>query len=245
MCSIISDLNPTNVCITFDISLNNLFFTTSIEGEIIWLEDQEAKHCAQVLRHNTGDCIFVLDGNGSRYECTIESVSKNKVSCRIVGHEFKKRVENITIAIAPTKNRDRLEWMIEKVVEIGVDSIVLMQTINTERTRTNSDRLFKKALSAVKQSLRYYIPDIVEMTFEDVLKIEASEKYIAHCYDAPPKSKVSNESDRSKLILIGPEGDFTEVEVASAAENNFRGLDLGEFRLRTETAAIVAVTMFQ
>jgi 16S rRNA (uracil1498-N3)-methyltransferase len=227
--------------------LNNLFYTQSIAGDSLTLEDQEAAHCALVLRKRVGEIIYVIDGKGNRYKCGIDKLSKRDVECTILSIETKQKSENITIAIAPTKNRDRLEWMVEKLVEIGVERIVLMHTKNTERTRTNLERLEKKAVSAVKQSLRFYIPAVIEMGYADVLKIEATARYIAHCYPEQPKSEsqLSVSKLSNALILIGPEGDFTTQEVEQAFKLGFQGLDLGEFRLRTETAAIVAVTRFQ
>ena len=227
--------------------MNNLFYTQSIAGDSLTLEDQEAAHCALVLRKKVGEIIYVIDGKGNRYTCGIDKLNKRDVECAILSTETKQKSENITIAIAPTKNRDRLEWMVEKLVEIGVERIVLMHTKNTERTRTNLERLEKKAVSAVKQSLRFYIPAVIEMEYADVLKIESTARYIAHCYPEQPKSAtlVSENKLSNKLILIGPEGDFTTQEVEQAFKLGFQGLDLGEFRLRTETAAIVAVTRFQ
>lgn len=227
--------------------MNNLFYTQSISGVSLSLEDQEAAHCSLVLRKKVGEIIYVIDGKGNRYKSRIESVSKNVVACSILETDTRTQTENITIAIAPTKNKDRLEWMVEKLVEIGVERIVLMNTKNTERTRTNINRLEKKAISAVKQSLRFYIPEIVVMEYVDVLKIEATAKYIAHCYPEQSKSacRLLDNKSTDTLILIGPEGDFTTQEVEQAFKLGFQGLDLGEFRLRTETAAIVAVTRFQ
>lgn len=225
--------------------LNNVFYSTHINSQTIVLEDQEARHCAVVLRKKVGNTVHIIDGKGSRYECLIDTISKNKVSCTIQSVVQKAKTENITIAIAPTKNRDRLEWMVEKLVEIGVEAIVLMRTENTERTRTNMVRVNKKILSAVKQSLRFYIPSLLEMSFNEILELEHSEKYIAHCYDESDKSPVSGINQANKLILIGPEGDFTLSEVTKAFEAQFMGLDLGDYRLRTETAAIVAVSIFQ
>ncbi len=227
--------------------MNNLFYTQSISGVSLTLEDQEAAHCSLVLRKKVGEIIYVIDGKGNRYKCGIDKLNKREVACIILSTETKQKSEHITIAIAPTKNRDRLEWMLEKLVEIGVERIVLMNTNNTERTRTNLDRLEKKAISAVKQSLRFYIPEIVVMEYVEVLKLKATAKYIAHCYPEQSKSacQLLDNKSTDTLILIGPEGDFTTQEVEQAFKLGFQGLDLGEFRLRTETAAIVAVTLFQ
>ncbi|MGB0851098.1 MAG: RsmE family RNA methyltransferase [Bacteroidia bacterium] len=226
--------------------MNNLFYTESVQESFLKLEDQEAVHCALVLRKKVGDVIYVIDGKGNRYKCGIDKLNKREVQCSILEKEFHPKTEHITIAIAPTKNRDRLEWMIEKLVEIGVESIVLMNTTNTERTRTNLDRIHKKMVSAVKQSLRSYVPSLSELSFSDVLKMNADQKLIAHCYeDQPKRYGHENQDSLSHLILIGPEGDFTSDEVVLAFEQGFKGLDLGDYRLRTETAAIVAVTRFQ
>ena len=256
--------------------MNNLFYTNSINGDTLTLREQEAVHCALVLRKKVGDIIYVIDGKGNRYKCGIDKLSKRDVECAILSTESQPKSEHITIAIAPTKNRDRLEWMIEKLVEIGVERIILMHTSNTERTRTNLERLEKKAVSAVKQSLRFYIPEVVELDYTQVLQLEADDKYIAHCYDEmekgdPERDRLDFDSAQSdsdsaqsdsgsfqsdsgsaqfdsqtkQLILIGPEGDFTTSEVQQAFDAGFQGLDLGKFRLRTETAAIVAVTRFQ
>ena len=227
--------------------MQNLFYSNNLINEVLILEEQEAAHCALVLRKKVGDVIYVMDGKGNRYKCGIDAVSKREVKCSLLEIESKPQSEHITIAIAPTKNRDRLEWMVEKLVEIGVRQIILLHTANTERSRNNLERLEKKAVSAVKQSLRFYIPEIVEMDFKEVIKLDASEKYIAHCYDEQPKSssQLTTNQSTNQLILIGPEGDFTTTEVQQAFEAGFQGLDLGEFRLRTETAAIVAVAKFQ
>lgn len=253
--------------ITFDF-VNNLFYTEKVSGDTLLIDGQEAVHCALVLRKKVGETIYVIDGKGNRHKCGIQNLSKRDVECRILSTEMQPKSEYITLAVAPTKNRDRLEWMIEKLVEIGVERIILLSTQNTERTRTNMERIQKKVLSAVKQSLRFYIPEVVETDFKDVLKIEADSKYIAHCYDdlekreshmetveghpkrsqrvdRPDFGSAESESRSKQLILIGPEGDFTTQEVEQAFKAGFQGLDLGQFRLRTETAAIVAVARFQ
>ena len=225
--------------------MNNLFFTKNILDSTLKLEEQEAVHCALVLRKKVGDVIYVIDGKGNRYKSGIDKLSKRDVECTILSIQSQPKSEHITIAIAPTKNRDRLEWMIEKLVEIGVERIVLMNTANTERTRSNLDRLEKKAISAVKQSLRFYIPEVVELDYTEVLQLEADDKYIAHCYDEQPKTEQSSNKETKQLILIGPEGDFTLEEIKLAKANNYKMVSLGNNRLRTETACIAAVTLMK
>mgnify|MGYP001164344466 FL=1 len=225
--------------------MNNLFYTTDInEGNII-LKDQEAIHCSLVLRKKVGEIIRVIDGKGSLYKCGIDTMNKRCVECTILDSEFHEKSERGTIAVSPTKNRDRLEWMIEKLVEIGSDEIILMNTTNTERTRTNFERLEKKIISAVKQSLRFYLPRITEMEYNDVLKLDFQSKFIAHCYDDLIKVDQNSNTSIKQLVLIGPEGDFSRKEVESASNHDFKGLNLGKYRLRTETAAIVALSRFQ
>ena len=225
--------------------MNNLFYTIKVKGENLTLEDQEAVHCSLVLRKKVGEIIRTIDGQGNLYKCGIDKMNKRSVECTILDSEFHEKSENITIAIAPTKNRDRLEWMIEKLVEIGSDKIILMDTSNTERARTNMDRLEKKIVSAVKQSLRFYVPKVIEMDFQDVIKLDFQSKFIAHCYDYFSKDRGISDTISNQLILIGPEGDFSKNEVQTAFDFGFKGLDLGNYRLRTETAAIVALSRFQ
>lgn len=225
--------------------MNNLFYTANVKGENLTLEEQEAVHCSLVLRKKVGEIIRAIDGQGNLYKCGIDKMYKRIVECTILDSEFHEKSENITIAIAPTKNRDRLEWMIEKLVEIGSNKIILMNTSNTERTRTNTDRLEKKIISAVKQSLRFYVPKLLEMEFKDVIALDIQSKFIAHCYDDFPRDIGASDTSSNQLILIGPEGDFSKNEVQAAFDLGFKGLDLGNYRLRTETAAIVALSRFQ
>ena len=220
------------------VKLNNLFYSKCIEDEILILQDQEASHATQVLRKKKGDPIHVIDGLGTVYECLISDISKREVTCQINSRTYYEPSEYLTIAVAPTKNRDRLEWMIEKLVEIGVKKIILLQTQNTERTKTNMDRIQKKVLSAVKQSLRFYLPEVKVMTFDEVLKLDVQFKWIAHC-EQDEKTTILEGKSQDQVVLIGPEGDFTSMEITMAKEAGFLAIDLGAHRLRTETAALV------
>lgn len=221
------------------VKLNNLFYSKCVGDEFLVLQDQEASHATQVLRKKKGDSIHVINGLGSMYECLISDISKREVSCQINSRTYYEPSEYLTIAVAPTKNRDRLEWMIEKLVEIGVKKIILLQTQNTERTKTNKNRIQKKVLSAVKQSLRFYLPEVIEMTFDEVLKLDFQFKWIAHC-EQDEKTTVLEDKSQDQVVLIGPEGDFTSKEITEAKEAGFLAIDLGTHRLRTETAALVA-----
>lgn len=222
-------------------SINFTFYSNSVSDSEVILHDQEASHASQVLRKKVGDHIHVIDGLGGLYSCQISSIQKKEINCSIFHSSFYENSERLILAIAPPKNRDRLEWMIEKLVEIGVKQIILLETKNTVRTKTNLTRIEKKVLSAVKQSLRYHIPEVKEMDFKETLALEASYKWIAHCEDGE-KSKQMDSGTKDQLVLIGPEGDFTLEEIELAKSAGFQPLDLGEFRLRTETAAIVAAS---
>lgn len=196
-----------------------------------------------VLRKQVGDQIMVTDGKGNLMTCQIDALDKAVVECSILDTEFRTNPEKLILAVAPTKNRDRLEWMIEKLVEIGVKDIILLQTMNTERNKINQERLYKKAISAMKQSLRVHLPQIKNMDHSDVLAIEAEGKYIAHCHQDLPRSAFRS-SNVQTLMLIGPEGDFSELEVQEAVRHGFRSVELGQFRLRTETAALFAAAQW-
>lgn len=216
-----------------------LFYTNRVLEDRLYLEDQEAVHCTLVLRKRVGDIIYAIDGQGGRYKCGIDVVGKREVECTVLHRSLEPNSTNFSLAVAPTKNRDRLEWLVEKVVELGVKELFFLNTRNTERSRINFERIEKKAISAMKQSLRAYLPVIKEMELKDLKDANYDEKYIAHCIVADQKSPATQLiSDRSKLVLIGPEGDFTQEEVELALSAGFLGLDLGEARLRTETAAI-------
>lgn len=221
--------------------LDQLFYSTTIQGEDLILQDQEAVHCSLVLRKKAGDIIRVVNGKGMLYKCGIDVLGKREVKCTILDSKKYEQKEVLSMAIAPTKNRDRLEWLVEKLVEIGVKEILLMQTERTERVKINMDRIEKKAIAAMKQSLRYYLPKVKQLDLREVIDLEYNQKYIAHCIDGyqPENLKLMQEGE-NRLILIGPEGDFTIEEVQQAISKGFRSLGLGDFRLRTETAALVA-----
>lgn len=221
--------------------LDQLFYSTSVQGDILSLEGQEAVHCSLVLRKKVGDIIRVVDGKGKLYKCGIDSLGKRGVQCTILGEDFFEQEENLSMAIAPTKNRDRLEWLLEKLVEIGVSEILLIHTERTERSKINMERLDKKAVGAMKQSLRYYLPKIKQLPLTEVLELQYSHRYIAHCIDGyQTENLVQLQKGENQLILIGPEGDFTVEEVQQAIGKGFKSLGLGKHRLRTETAALVA-----
>ncbi len=222
------------------------FYSTDISDETIRLSEEESRHCTKVMRLSIGDDIVVFDGVGGKYHVTITNDKKN-VEGTILRH-LAGPIENrfkLTIAVSPTKSSDRMEWMLEKLIEIGLAKIVFIKTEKGERSRLNEKRLYKKAVSAMKQSGNLWLPEIVtEVPYSQFVKEDKSDlKLIAHCFEEKKKELTGEESARSVTIMIGPEGDFSTNEISLANEYNFQPTSLGLSRLRTETAAVVACTL--
>lgn len=226
----------------------HLFYTPDINGSEYLLNEEESKHCTKVLRLKENDIVYLVDGNGGFYKAAISVISGKKCLLNILEtqKDFGKRNYRLHIAIAPTKNIDRIEWFIEKATEIGIDEITPIICHRSERRVVKTDRLEKIAVSAMKQSIKAYLPKINEaQNFNDFIKTAHSPlKCIAHCL---PENKQDLKSiipsQKEVLILIGPEGDFTPQEIELALKNNFIPVTLGESRLRTETAGIMAAAI--
>lgn len=223
-----------------------LFYQSDIEKTPI-LSEEDSRHCVKVLRKNIKDKIHVVDGVGGLFECEITKANEKKCEVRIlsVEREFEKRSHYLHIAIAPTKNADRIEYFIEKCVEIGVDEITLIQTKHSERKNQKTDRLEKIAISAMKQSLKAYLPRVNELIdLEKFIKTANFEaKFVAHLTDdAKPLKEVVTDK-KEVLLMIGPEGDFSKDEIILARNSDFQVVTLGSSRLRTETAGVVACTI--
>lgn len=222
----------------------NLFYIPDIQNHPV-LPEEEAKHCLKVLRMQKGDSIFATDGNGNFYQAEIEEPHARHCLLRIASSEKQPplRDYHIEIALAPTKNMDRNEWFAEKATEIGIDKISFLKTRFSERKEIKTERIRKIVVSAMKQSLKAYLPELTEMVdFKDfILRDFNGRKFIAHCYpgEKPLLSKEYKKGENA-LILIGPEGDFSEEEVSLALAKGFIPISLGDSRLRTETAALVA-----
>jgi len=222
------------------------FYTTRITGAQAILDGEEARHCAQVLRMRTGDELTLVDGQGGWFRAVLAEIGKRE--CRVEILETKldygKRPFRVHLAVAPTKNMARWEWMLEKATEIGVDQVTPLITKRSERIAVRHDRLEKIAISAMKQSEQAFLPVVSEpMDFPDLVARAAyPQRFIPHCLDGV-KSPLSQNCEPGKdvLILIGPEGDFTPEEVELALSLGFLPTDLGHNRLRTETAGIVAL----
>lgn len=224
-----------------------LFYQPALSKGHLFLDPDESRHCIRVLRKNTGDQIDLTDGIGAFYKAEITDNNPRKCEFKIISS---RKIESpdiyIHIAVAPTKNMDRMEWMVEKCTELGVNEISFFISSNSERTILKSERLVKKAVSAMKQSMQAYLPIINEaVPFSDFINsIESHvEKFIAFVDPNNPVSLFQAvRKNKEYCILIGPEGDFTQPELKSAQAKSFKKVNLGEKILRTETAGIVACT---
>lgn len=222
------------------------FYAPDIERDFL-LPEIESGHCVRVLRKKEGDEIFVTNGKGKRFRCRIVKAHSSHTAVEILSTEIFDRNEllDLTLAVAPTKNADRMEWLAEKAVELGVEKIVLLRCKHSERKILKPDRLIKIMISAMKQSLGTWLPQLVEVTdIKDYVKDERSpQKFFGYCSDAFPRKDFSKEYSpgNSVAIMIGPEGDFDEEEVKMVVGSGFVPVTFGKRRLRTETAALYAV----
>ena len=219
-----------------------LFYTENINEEIS-LTKEENRHLIKVLRKNVGDKINIINGNGFLFITEITDITKNIASLKVIKKEKKEKQHkyNLHLAIAPTKNINRFEWFLEKATEIGINEITPVICSRSERKKINLERCNKIIISAIKQSTKYYKPKLNSpISFIDFIDKEYSgEKHIAHCLDKK-KHMITKSDNLSHTILIGPEGDFSESEISQAIDKSFKPLTLGNSRLRTETAGVVA-----
>ncbi len=222
-----------------------LFYDASLQEGLHELAAEEAKHAIQVLRHQVGDVLDMVDGRGGWYRATI--VAANKRHCQVeavlLRREEQRAEQQITLAVAPTKSGERYEWFLEKATEIGVDAIQPILTKHSERRSIRSDRMEKVVEAAMKQSLQAWLPKLLPLSsLEDfVAKATQSVKLIAYI-DEAVKSPIRHnyQAGQNVCILIGPEGGFAAAEAQLSIQNGFRPVCLGPNRLRTETAAVVA-----
>jgi 16S rRNA (uracil1498-N3)-methyltransferase len=209
------------------------------------LPEQESQHCVRVLRKQPGDEIDITDGKGYFYKAQITDAHPKQCKVTIVETRaaLAPRQNKIEIAVAPTKNTDRMEWLVEKLTEIGVDTITFLKTRYSERKELKTDRIRKIVVSAMKQSEKGRLPEVQEMTdFKSFIRQDfEGQTCIAHCHPGEKQLlSTAYHKGGNVRILIGPEGDFSEEEVALALTNGFQTISLGDTRLRTETAALVA-----
>jgi 16S rRNA (uracil1498-N3)-methyltransferase len=222
----------------------NIFYTTGKDGDKLLLDEIESHHCVKVLRTRVGGKVFAVDGIGGFYKAIL--IEANPKKC-ILGIESEKKNYNplpydLHIGIAPTKSIDRFEWFLEKATEIGVSSITPLLCERSERKHLRPDRLEKVIVSAMKQSMKAYKPVIYPITaYNDWLNSELTEtRLIAHCIDGDKPKIWQMDIPDSLSISIGPEGDFSREEVDLAHDKGYKEISLGDYRLRTETAGIVA-----
>lgn len=222
----------------------HLFYTPDISGSEYVMNPDESKHCVRVLRLQKDDIIQLIDGKGGLFEGVIVNPDAKRTHIRIVSEvrEYQKRNHYLHIAVAPTKNIERLEWFLEKATEIGVDEITPIICDRSERKEVKLERLEKVITSAVKQSLKAYHPKLnPTVKYKEFVRSTSGNCYIAHCMEGEKvylKDAIPH-NDRY-TILIGPEGDFTPSEVQLSLEHNYHPITLGSSRLRTETAALQA-----
>ncbi len=221
-----------------------LFFTENTNDEFI-LPSEESKHITKVLRKKEGDIINFTDGRGNLIIAEITNTDIRKTRVKVIEKMEKEKQHNyyLHIAISPTKNMDRFEWFLEKSCEIGIDEITPIICARSERKIVKTERCNRILLSAMKQSLKYHLPRLNEGTsFKDFIKQDfEGSKYIAHCEEGEKTELRKEEKEKRNLILIGPEGDFSSTEIKIALQNEFKPIELVNSRLRTETAAIIAV----
>ncbi len=226
-----------------------LFYSTKIENGFAHLDEEESRHLLTVLRRKPGDRLQLTDGQGFFYEAELSETGKRHALARILSKTEAppERPARLHLAIAPTKQIERFEWFLEKAVEIGVDEITPLLCQRSERDTIRLDRLEKILVSAMKQSLRARLPKLNELTRFQKFATNAPEpqKRIAWCSNEPlPHLKTTLSLQESAVIAIGPEGDFSPEEVELALKNGFKGVSLGTARLRTETAGVLAASIF-
>lgn len=227
-----------------------LFYTSEIEPHhtTFILSEEESKHAVRVLRLTQGEKIHLIDGKGGLYETEIIDAHPKRTTLSVlaVQENFGKMSYEVHLAVAPTKNIDRIEWFLEKATEVGLTSYTPIICEHSERKEVKVERLEKVAIAAMKQSLKAYLPQVKPAVsfskFIQEVKNSSISKGIAHCVDSDKKFIFTSFEPKGKyLILIGPEGDFSEKEISQAIDAGFIPLSLGEARLRTETAALASV----
>lgn len=233
----------------------HIFYTPliQIDNAHFLLDEEESKHAVRVLRLQAGDCVILVDGRGNRFEAVIQDNHPKRVVLQIesVQEHYGERSYYLHIAIAPTKNLERLEWFLEKATEIGIDEITPILCDHSERKEVKLDRLHKILVSAMKQSQKAYLPKLNPMVKLDQFMVQQTgndtlHRFIAHCAEDEkgflPQFLKGGES---VCVLIGPEGDFSPAEIRKAKEAGFKATSLGDSRLRTETAGVVSTLEVQ
>lgn len=228
--------------------MNKFLFTCNkSDHQTAIIGDEDFRHCVKVLRYGLQDAIQCTDGNGNHYVGKIMEIRKKELVMMVEEHhEYPPRDKRLHIVIAPTKNLSRIETMVEKCVEIGVDEISFITTKNSERKVIKITRIEKIAWSALKQSHQYRLPKINEMVSLSSFLKDASandKKYLLHYHESATHLLDASWSENN-ILLVGPEGDFTKDEIELCNKSGFETKILGDNKLRTETAGIVACSIF-
>ena len=225
-----------------------LFYGTLSGDGLVILGSEEATHCTRVMRHRPGDTINVIDGSGTMYVCELADAGPKGATARILEAVpgFGSHPYRLTMAVCPTKNIDRFEWFAEKATEIGVDTIAAVIGDRSERRVLKTERIRRIVLSAAKQSLKGAVPQVPEpVSVSELLRAAPADalRLICHCAEGRRielRDALKSAPGKEIYILIGPEGDFSGQEIALAEELGWLPVSLGNSRLRTETAAVVA-----
>ena len=231
-----------------------LFYAYEVDGQECRLDAEESAHCVRVLRHRSGDTLYVIDGEGTLYTCRLTDNNPKGAQAQIIEKQegWGAHPYHLTIGCCPTKNNDRFEWFVEKATELGVDVMVPLVGDRSERKVYKTERAQRIALSATKQSLKARIPEIREaqsvrsFVQEVPANAEESLRLIAYCFEGETprtsiKAALEGFGGKDITVLIGPEGDFSPEEAKLAIDNGYIPIHLGTSRLRTETAAVTAV----
>ena len=227
-----------------------LFYTSEINNdtETYFFDKEESKHIVKVLRKKEGDILFVTNGLGFLFKTEIILASEKKCTVKIIESEQQNELPfYIHLAVAPTKMNDRFEWFLEKATEIGIQEITPIICDHSERKIIKTDRFEKILQSAMKQSNQFFLPKLNEpISFKEFMNLNhEGNLYIAHCEETEKNDLHKNIPTNEKYtLLIGPEGDFSTKEIETAIKNNYKPVALGNTRLRTETAAVVACHTF-
>ena len=225
------------------------FYHPDLSQPFVTLSSEESEHCVRVMRHREGDRVLLTDGLGREAEAVVTNANSKACLLEIkkVCEEVGTRQLRLHIAIAPTKNADRMEWFVEKGVEIGVEAITFLICDHSERPRVNLERLHRVAVAALKQCQTTWLPPMDVLTFADFMELQrqwTADRYIAWCDDHNTRQFAAETFATDQVVLlIGPEGDFSEKEIALARDNDYIEVKLGDRRLRTETAGLYGCTV--
>lgn len=223
------------------------FFAPDIT-ETLQLPESDSRHAVRVLRMNEGDTLQVIDGRGHAYTCRLTDAHSKHASVEILTCTDMPLPwrQQLAVAVAPTKHIDRMEWLVEKMTEVGVNTIIPLLCDRSERREIKTERLEKIAVSAMKQSLKAVLPTVMPMTplREVIAMMPEAQRMVAYCDPSIPRVDFPGvyQPGRDTLILIGPEGDFSPAEIQQTLAAGFAPVTLGDNRLRTETAALYALS---